>query len=87
MCALSAVQQHSATHRKNKGRKKTPVKYCARTIVQYPERREHIVGVTENTRSLRCEMLFALIPAGLSEPLPGRDTEHQNNPIAFSKRK
>lgn len=32
-------------------------------------------------------MPLALIPAGLLEPLPGRDAEHQNDPIAFSKRK
>lgn len=32
-------------------------------------------------------MSLTLIPAGLLEPLPGRDTEHQNDPIAFSKRK
>lgn len=32
-------------------------------------------------------MPLILIPAGLLEPLPGRDTEHQKDPIAFSKRK
>lgn len=87
MRTLSAMRWHSATHRKNKGREKSPVKYCARTTVQYPERRECTVGAIENIRSLRSEMLLALTLEGLLEPLPGRDTEHQNDPIAFSKSK
>lgn len=85
MRALSAVWQCTATHRKNQGREKTPVKYCARTTVQYPERREHTVGAIENVRSLRSEMPLTLIPAGLLEALSGRDTEHQNDLMAFPK--
>lgn len=85
-CTVSSVTALSHPQKKQ-GQEKTPVKHRARTIVQYSDSREYTVGAIENIRSLRSEMPLALIPAGLLEPLPGRDAEHQNDPIAFSKRK
>lgn len=80
MCAVSSVMAHSPSWKK-KGQGKTQVKYCARTTIQYPERKEPTVGAIQSKRSLRSEMPLTITLASIKtsareEHLASEQSDH-----------